>query len=74
MVVSEVITEIASGMNGNRTQLIRLLKNKDARCILVEHRDRLTRFGFEYFEILLKSTGRSIMVLDSKEISEDNDG
>lgn len=72
-VVSQVVTEIASGMNGKRPKLTQLLADKEINCILVEHRDRLTRFGFEYIEVLLKSSGRSILVLEKKEIEEDKD-
>ena len=73
LVVSQVVTEIASGMNGSRSRLIHLLENGKVNCILVEHRDRLTRFGFEYIEALMRSSGRSILVLEEKEIKEDKD-
>lgn len=71
MVVSEVVTEIGSGLNGNRKKLIRLLKNKEVHCILVEHRDRITRFGFEFLEAALESAGRSILVMEEKELPGD---
>ena len=35
--------------------------------ILVEHRDRLARFGVEYIEAALVSQGRSIIVADETE-------
>ena len=38
-----------------------------ARTISVEHKDRLTRFGFEYIEAAMMSQGRSIMVADETE-------
>jgi len=51
--VSEVVTEIGSGLNGERRRLHRLLADPDAGVIVVEHRDRLARFGVEHLEAVL---------------------
>jgi putative resolvase len=67
--VSEVVCEIGSGLNGTRVKLRRLLQRN---CnIVVEHRERLTRFGFEYLQAALKTQGRKLIVLDDKEIDND---
>ncbi len=34
---------------------------------MVEHRDRLTRFGFHYLETLLEAQGRTIEVVNVAE-------
>ena len=47
MSVDEVVTEVGSGMDGNRLELRRLLADQTASVILVEHRDRLAPFGAE---------------------------
>jgi putative resolvase len=39
--------------------------------IVVEHRNRLIRFGFEYLEAALAAQGRSIFVVDSSEVKDD---
>src|SRR6266566_5575620 len=44
--VSKIVQEIASGMNDNRPKLSKLLTDASLGVIVVEHRDRLTRFGF----------------------------
>ena len=64
LVVSEVVTEIGSGLNGHRRKLHRLLCDADATTIVVEHRDRLARFGVEYLESALTATGRRLVVLE----------
>jgi predicted site-specific integrase-resolvase len=46
-VVAETITEIGSGLNGHRPKLMKILTNSNIKIILVEHRDRLMRFGAE---------------------------
>ena len=50
--VVHVVHEIASGINDERPELHRLLQQKDFDLLLVEHKDRLTRFGFRWFEAL----------------------
>lgn len=37
----------------------------------MEHRDRLTRFGFEHLQASLAASGRRIVVLDDAETSDD---
>ena len=47
-----VVHEIASGINDERPKLHRLIGQRDFDVLLVEHKDRLTRFGFRWFEAL----------------------
>lgn len=70
-VVVEAVTEIGSGLNGHRPKLMKLLTNPKVKIILVEHRDRLMRFGSEYVESALTSQGRQIVVADSNELKDD---
>ena len=57
--VAEVVTEIGSGLNGRRRKLHRLLSDPDASVIVVEHRDRLARFGVEHLDAVLSASGRA---------------
>lgn len=50
--VKEIIKEIGSGLNDNRPKLLSIFKKKKATKIVVEHKDRLTRFGFNYIKEL----------------------
>jgi putative resolvase len=58
-VVAEVI-EIASGLNDERPKLKNLLINPRVGVLIVEHRDRLTRFGYGYIVTLLEQQGRRV--------------
>jgi predicted site-specific integrase-resolvase len=69
--VRQVVKEVASGMNDNRRKLRKLLESRPSR-IVVEHKDRLTRFGFGYFEILLKQLGCDLVVVN-RDTEEKND-
>lgn len=51
-VVNEVVKECASGLNDKRPKLQKILKEGKASRIIIEHKDRLTRFGFEYIKTL----------------------
>jgi putative resolvase len=66
------VAEIASGMNDKRPKLMALLKNDQAKLIVVEHKDRLTRFGFNYLDELLQMQDRKIEVVDLSENSQDD--
>jgi len=69
--VSCNVTEIGSGLNGKRPKLLKLLQDTNVQIILVEHRDRLMRFGSEYVEAALASQGRKIVIMDSTEVKDD---
>jgi putative resolvase len=69
--VIDVIKEVGSGLNGHRRAMLRLLKNPDIRTIVVEHRDRLMRFGFEYVEATLAAQGRTLLVIEPDEMKDD---
>lgn len=64
--VTKSFKEIASGMNDNRKQLNKLF-NLDPARLVVEHKDRLTRFGFNYIETLLTKLGWEIIVINRDE-------
>ncbi|MDN5744376.1 MAG: IS607 family transposase [Nocardioidaceae bacterium] len=59
--VGEVVTEVGSGLNGKRPKLRRVLSDPSASVVVVEHRDRLARFGVEHLEAALAAHGRRAM-------------
>lgn len=71
MPVTDAVKEVGSGMNGHRKGLLRLLRDPAAQTIIVEHRDRLMRFGFEYVEAALAAQGREIVVIEPEESADD---
>lgn len=75
----EVITDIGSGTNfkrkGIRT-IMELAMQRAIKTLVVAHRDRLCRFGFDIFEQLIKLQGGEIHVLnddDDKYRSDDQE-
>jgi putative resolvase len=69
--ISKSVTEIGSGLNGHRPKLMKLLADESVKIILVEHRDRLMRFGVEYVESSLVAQGRQLLVADPGELKDD---
>jgi predicted site-specific integrase-resolvase len=62
-----VVKEIGSGVNESRPKLLGMLADQSISLIVVEQKDRLTRFGFRYIETLLKGQGREIEVVNVAE-------
>ena len=71
LAVSEVVTEVGSGLNGPRRKLHRILSDPTVTVIVVEDRDRLARFGVEHLEAALSASGRRLIVLDAEETTSD---
>jgi putative resolvase len=69
--VGEVVTEVGSGLDGNRPKLRRVLSDPTASVVVVEHRDRLARFGVEHLEAALGAHGRRLVVADPGETTDD---
>lgn len=69
--IDRTVTEIGSGLNGRRTKLRKLLGAPQVSTIVVEHRDRLARFGVEYLEAALSAHGATVVVLDDAELPDD---
>lgn len=71
VVVTEAIAEIGSGLNGKRRKLLSMLRDRSVTRIVVEHRERLARFGFEMVEAVLVSRGGEIVVVEDNEVQDD---
>src|SRR5258707_7642387 len=71
MVVSRVVTEVGSALNGRRKKFLGLLRDPSVTTIVVEHRDRSARFGAEYVEAVLAAQGRLLLVVDPAEVDDD---
>jgi len=69
--VDDVVKEIGSGMNDSRKKLTKLLRSNASR-VVVEHKDRLTRFGFAYLEELLPKTGCELVVINRSVEAKDD--
>lgn len=70
--VKKVVKEIGSGLNDQRPKLEKLLLDKDIDVIVIEHKDRLARFGLNYIQKLLSLQGREIEIVNEVEGERDD--
>jgi len=65
--VDYVFKDIASGMNESRkdlNELIKLVVENKVNKVFISYKDRLTRFGYNYFEYIFKMFGTEIEVVN----------
>lgn len=65
--VDYVFKDIASGMNESRkdlNELIKLVVENKINKVFISYKDRLTRFGYNYFEYIFKMFGTEIEVVN----------
>lgn len=70
---TELFKDIGSGLNEERREFKKLLKripDPDVKRVVVEYKDRLTRFGFETFTAYCKGFGVEVIVLEQAEVKE----
>ena len=66
-----VVSEVGPGAHGKRPKLRRVLSDAAASMVVVEHRDRLSRFGAGYLEAALSAQGGKVLVADAGETTDD---
>ncbi len=71
LTVADVVSEVGSALDGQRPKLAKLLRDPRAAVIVVEHRDRLARFGVDHLVCALQASGRRLVVLDEAEVVDD---
>lgn len=62
--IKHVYKEIASGMNDNRPQLNKLIEAEANIVLIIEHKDRLTRFGYNYLLTYFRTKNVKIDVVN----------
>lgn len=72
--IARVVKEVGSGVNDARPKFLALLEDLSIQTIVVEHKDRASRFGVRYIESLLRLQGRQLEVVNRSENgTEDED-
>ena len=72
IIINEVLEDIGSGLNHNRKKWNNLMvecNQGNIKTIIVSHKDRFIRFGFNWFESFLKSNGVEIIVVNNEAMS-----
>lgn len=72
IIIDEIFEDIGSGLNYNRKKWNKLLEDCMlglVKTIIVSHKDRFIRFGYEWFERFLKSNGVKLIVVNNEQLS-----
>lgn len=67
--IKQLVKEFGSGLNDERKLLAQILKENQYDKIIVENKDRLTRFGFNWIQLL--TNNRIEVINEAKEKDED---
>src|SRR5713226_3246558 len=68
--VSKVVKECGSGINDQRPKFLALLANREISKIVVEHKDRASRFGVAYIQTLLAMQERELVIVNTADTEE----
>jgi putative resolvase len=72
----EFIEEVGGGLNFRRKRFLALMDEigrREVRMLILAHRDRLTRFGFEWFEHYAQTHGCEVLVLNQERLSPEQE-
>lgn len=72
----EYVSEIGGGLNFRRKhfkEILRRIENREVKVLVIAHKDRLSRFGFEWFSDFCEDHGCSIEVLNSETLSPEQE-
>ena len=70
--VGKVVKECGSGINDQRPQFLALLVNRDMHRIVVEHKDRASRFGVASIQTLLAMQDRELVIVNTADTAQDD--
>ena len=76
IVIDEIFEDIGSGLDYNRKKWNKLIEDCMLgliKTVIVAHKDRFIRFGFDWFERFLKSNGVEIIVVNSERTSPEQE-
>lgn len=74
--VEHIIKDVGSGLSDSRggfVKLSKLVTEKKISKIIIEHKDRLTRFQFGFIERMFNSYGVEIICIEKNDISEEEE-
>lgn len=72
LAVDQRIEEIGGGMNFQRkkfNELMQRIERREIHTLVIAHKDRLTRFGFEYFQKFATLHGCNLLVANQETLS-----
>jgi putative resolvase len=76
LVIDSLLTDVGSGLNYKRKNFLALteaIERDEIAVLVVAHKDRLVRFGFEWFEHLCERHGTKLLVANAQTLSPEQE-
>ena len=73
---AEFVEEVGGGLNFKRKRFLELMDaigRREIKTLVLAHRDRLTRFGFEWFEHFAAANDCELLVLNQERVSPEQE-
>ena len=73
MLVTHIIKDVGSGLNDNRSGFVKLtdlIIAHKVNKLIIEHKDRLTRFQFKFIKKMFESYGCEVIVINGMDVSD----
>lgn len=74
--ITHIIKDVGSGLNDNRSGLIKLtdlIIQGKVNKLVIEHKDRLTRFQFKFIKKMFESYGCEVIVINELDVSNEEE-
>ena len=74
--IDEAVTEVGGGLNLKRKQFVRIMALVEARAVhtlVIAHKDRLARFGMDWFEHYLEQHGCKLVIINNEALSPESE-
>jgi len=74
--IDETVVEVGGGLNLKRKQFVRIMSLVEARAIhtlVIAHKDRLARFGMDWFEHYLEQHGCKLVIINNEALSPESE-
>ena len=72
----EFISEIGGGLNFERKKFLEIMEaveRREVKMLIIAHKDRLARFGFEYFSHFLSKHNCELVILNNEKMSPEQE-
>lgn len=72
----DYVQEIGGGLNFRRpkfTELVDMIVGDKVECLVIAHKDRLCRFGFDLFQHLCREHGCDLHVINTEQVSPEQE-
>ena len=73
MLVTYIIKDVGSRLNDNRSGFVKLtdlIISHKINKLIIEHKDRLTRFKFKFIKKMFESYGCEVIVINGMDVSD----